>query len=300
VLKTLDTPVREELAHVGVVYIDAPTERFIERFKDIERFERGPGVPQIGRFSSTPRIEDLAGLTLPPGDVNALSDCEPGDCGVKLSSAAMRRFRTDVDWSSPATASRQANEVTREMILDLVRAYQATGNVALGQYDDGGEALSVADTFRAILASDGLLPVPIPAIKAYLDTYPRGRPDGAEDIFYWTMVNFGLKETIRVNHVVIVPMAPDPSAGVEYVIATKQLYASHYFHTTLELRFLVDDPRPGRRGFYLISYTRSRSDGMTGLTGLFLRSIVSRRSGNAVRKYLDLVKEQVERPTPVR
>ena len=56
VVKSLETPVRRELAHFGVVYIHAPPERFIERFRDIERFESGPGIPQIGRFSVVPRL----------------------------------------------------------------------------------------------------------------------------------------------------------------------------------------------------------------------------------------------------
>ena len=56
------------------------------------------------------------------------------------------------------------------------------------------------------------------------------------------MVDFGLKPTVRVNHVIIYPLAAILS-GVSHVIAIKQLYASHYFHTTLELRLLVHDDR---------------------------------------------------------
>ena len=71
VVKALDTPVRQELAHFGVVHIDAPTGLFSDRFGDIERFESGPGVLQIRRFGSPPRLEDLASLTLPAKDVTA-------------------------------------------------------------------------------------------------------------------------------------------------------------------------------------------------------------------------------------
>ena len=298
VIKSLDTPIREELAHVGVVYVDAQPERFVERFRDIERFERGPGIPQIGRFGSPPRLEDLESLALPATDVAALSKCRPGDCDVKLSAAAMSRFRNEVDWSS-ANAARQADEVAREMILELVHAYQAAGNAALGYYDDGDEPLSVAEQFRALLASGDPLPAPVPALLAYLDDYPRGRPAGADDFFYWTVVDFGLKPTIRVNHVTVYPLTASPPLGVAYAIAIKQLYASHYFHTTLELRFLVvDDRRYGRRGSSLISITRSRNDGMTGFKGFFLRPIISRRSRDGVRGYLEHVRRQVERPVP--
>jgi hypothetical protein len=298
VVKTLETPSRQEVAHWGVVHIQAATEHFIERFRDIERFESGPGIPRIGRFGVVPRLDDLASLTLPAEDVEALQRCRPGNCDVKLSAAAMRRFRAEVNWSSP-NAARQADAVFREMLLDLVRAYQTNGNEALGHYDDGDETLPVAEVFRALLAGSDLLPARVPALIAYLEAYPRGRPTGAEDFFYWSVVDFGLKPTMRVSHVTIHPLADSPSSDVAYAIAIKQLYASHYFHSTLELRFLVDDRRSSaRRGFYLVSITRSRNDGMTGFAGSLLRSIISRRSRAGVRRYLEHVKQQVERAAP--
>jgi hypothetical protein len=297
VIRSLDTPVREELAHVAAVHVNAAPARFLDRFRDIVRFEKGPGIPQIGRFSTPPRREDLAGLSLPAADLAALRACRPGDCDLKLPAAAMARFRNDVDWASPGAAD-QANAIARDMLLDLVRAYQRDGNAALGSYEDGREPMSVAGQFRALIASDDPLPAPVPALLAYLDDYPRGRPPGAEDFFYWTVVDFGLKLTIRVNHVVIYPLAASPSSSVSYAIAIKQLYASHYFFTTLELRFLIEDElRAGVDGLALVSITRSRNDGMTGFKGLFLRPIISRRSREAVRVYLEHVKEQVERPS---
>ena len=298
VIRSLDTPVRQELAHIGVVYVDASPDEFVERFRDIERFERGPGIPQIGRFGNPPRIEDLQALTLPAEDLEELPKCRPGDCEVKLSRDALTRFRNDVDWSS-ADAAPRASAVAREMVLHLVHAYQVEGNPALGAYVDDDEPLLVADQFRALLASRDPLPAPVPALLAYLDDYPQGLPDGADDFFYWTVVDFGLKPTIRVNHVTIYPLAARPSTGIAYAIATKQLYASHYFHTTLELRFVVDRVDPaGREGAALISVTRSRNDGMTGFRGWFLRPIIRRRSRDAVRVYLEHVKRQVERPLP--
>jgi len=300
VIQSLDTPIREELAYVGMVYVDVPTDRFMGRFRDIVQFEHGPGVPQIGRISDPPRLEDLESLTLPAVDVEALARCRPGQCDVKLSAAAMRRFQDEVNWSAPNAAHR-ANVLIREMIVDLVGRYRADGNAALGHYDDGAESLSVAEQFRAILVNRDLLPVPVPALFAYLDDYPSGRPAGAEDFFYWTVVDFGLKRTVRVNHVTIYPLAPGIAAGVAYVIAIKQLYASHYFHTTLELRFLADDDRDsGGQRMSLVSITRSRSDGMTGFKGLFLRPVINRRSIEAVRGYLEHMKQQVERlPAPL-
>jgi len=295
VVRSLDTPVRQELAVLGVVYVGTPVAHFVDRFGDIERFEKGPGIPQIGRFANPPRLEDLASLTLPAKDLTAFASCRPADCHLKLSTATMTRFRNQVDWSSP-NSSLQAHRITREMILELVRGYQANGNSALGQYDDGDEPLFVAEQFRALLSNTKELPVAVPELIAYLNDYPRSRPAGTDDFFYWSVVDFGLKPTLRVNHVIRYPLPAKPS-GVSYVIAIKQLYATHYFHTALELRFLADDDRrPDRSGFYLLSIIRSRSDGTTGLKGSLLRPIISRRSRNAVRGYLEHLKRQVERP----
>ena len=296
VTRSLPARVRQEVAHVAAVYLDVPPDEFVTRFRDIEEFERGPGIPQIGRFGDPPRIGDLRPLTLDPEDVAELSKCRPGDCEVKLSAHAMTRFRDEVDWSSE-DAGRQADEVARSMVLDLLRAYQAHGNAALGAYVDGKRPLPVAEHFRSLLASRDPLPAPVPGLLAYLDGYPHGLPDGADEFFYWTMVDFGMKPTIRLNHVTIRPLPDRLSTGVAYAIATKQLYASHYFHTTLELRFLLDrTDADGREGSALISITRSRNDGMTGFRGLFLRPIIRRRSRDAVRNYLEHVKRQVERP----
>ena len=295
VIRGLDTPVHEELANVGAVFVDALPGTILDRFRDVERFEKGPGIPQIGRFSDPPRLEDLQSLTFTREDIEGLRDCRPGNCDVKLPEAAMQRFRDDVDWSS-GDVSEQANTVLRQMVLDLVRAYQRDGNASLGYYDDG-DPLPIADEFRALLSATDPLPTPVPTLLAYLDSYPLGRPVGAEDFFYWTVVDFGLKLTIRVNHVALYPVADRPASGVAYVIAIKQLYASHYFHTTLELRFLMDNDRAAAQsGTSLISITRSRSDGMTGIKGFLLRPIIRRRSREAVRKYLEHVKRQVERP----
>jgi hypothetical protein len=295
VVKSLDTQMRQELAVFAAVYVGIPTARFVDRFGDIERFEKGPGIPQIGRFSNPPRLEDLASLTLPPKDVSALARCRPADCDWKLPVARMARFRSQVDWASP-NASFQAHAIARAMILELVQSYQANGNAALGVYDDGSAPLDVAEHLRGLLRSSRELPVHVPELITYLDEYPRSRPAGAYDFFYWSVVDFGLKPTVRVNHVIVYPLAARPS-GVSHVIAIKQLYASHYFHTALELRFLADGGRSADGGgFYLLSVIRSRNDGTTGLKGSLLRPIIVRRSRNAVRGYLEYLKRQVERP----
>jgi len=154
----------------------------------------------------------------------------------------------------------------------------------------------VATHADALIEGEGPLPEAVPDLLRYLRSYPSDPPAGAEDFLYWTVVNFGLKDTVRVNHVTIYPLE-DRATGATHAIATRQLYASHYFHTTLELRFLLGDPREDDSAHTaLISITRSRNDGMTGFLGVFLRPVITRRSRAGVVDYLTHVQEQVERP----
>ena len=48
------------------------------------------------------------------------------------------------------------------------------------------------------------------------------------------------------------------------------IYASHYFLTGLELRVLMPDPTRGA-GFWFVTVNRSRADGLSGFTGMFVR-----------------------------
>jgi hypothetical protein len=293
VVKGLASSARQELAQLGVVGIGIGGEEFVRRFRDIEGFERGPGTPQIGKFGNPPRLADLASLTLPTQDLKALQACRPGDCDLKLSTENIRRIQREVNWTA-ADAARQANDAMRRVLLDLVVAYQTSGNEALGAYDHGAKSVRVGEEFKALLAAPAIVPAPIEPLLRYLQDFPRNRPQDVEEFFYWTVVEFGLKPTVRINHVVIYPLRDTPST-VTYAIATKQLYATHYFDTTLELRFLLDRAATGQRGLYLVSILRSRNDGMTGFSGSLLRPIISRRSRTGIRRYLEYVKRQMER-----
>jgi len=58
-------------------------------------------------------------------------------------------------------------------------------------------------------------------------------------------------------------------------VASKMLYASHYFWTGLELRVLMPDPSRGP-GFWFVTINRNRSDGLSGFTGMIVRRRVRR------------------------
>ena len=78
------------------------------------------------------------------------------------------------------------------------------------------------------------------------------------------------------------------------VIASQILYASHYLWPALELRVLLPDTARGT-GFCLINVNRSRSDGLSGFTGVFVRRRVRSEVVNGVHAALMATKNRLER-----
>lgn len=127
----------------------------------------------------------------------------------------------------------------------------------------------------------------LPDLRRHLLEYPKFIAPDSSDFFYWQIVDFGLKPTVRINHVIIQNLP----AGI--AVASKQLYASHYFQTAIELRVLATDPSP-RNGFYFVNVNRSRSDGLTGFVGSLIRGRVRSTSQQALEGVLRKAKLLLE------
>ncbi len=81
---------------------------------------------------------------------------------------------------------------------------------------------------------------------------------------------------------------PAPSA----VIATKQIYATHYFDAALGLSLMFDD---GSAGFYLLSVNRARTRSLSSFLRGFARGQVQKRSHDALQTLLRSTKLTLER-----
>jgi hypothetical protein len=274
---------------LGVVKIKGDPGRFVESYRNIERFERGTGVLGIGRFSDPPREEDLATLTLDPEDLAGLQECRRGKCSIKLDEDRIEAFQS-LDWRAP-DASEKATALARRMIVDFLASYQKGGNSALGAIHDKKKPLLVGKQFAEML-KDPDLPVYFPELFAFLMDYPRATIPDAEQIFYWSKVEFGLKPMVRLSHVVI--YRPRENVVVKFAIASKLLWASHYFNTGIEMKFLaVSEDAPGF--YYLVASNRSRSDGLTGITGALIGGTVRSKARDALSSYLQSIRSAMEK-----
>jgi len=263
VTKLLDADPNTEIAVFGAVWIAAAPAEYVQRQSDIERFERGGPFAVTKKLSNPPAAADFSMLALPDDDITDLRDCKVGDCEVKLGEKGIQVIRTGVDWKK-TTAAADANALVRRLALELVTAYRERGDDGLAVYRDKDRPTFVAKEFRAMVDLMPAFGAALPDLKQYLLDYPRLKLLNTTDIFYWQEARFGVKPTIRITHLVIQQL-PDRT-----IVASKLLYASHYFWTGLGVRVLLPDPARGH-GFWFVTVTRSRSDGLSGFTGRFVR-----------------------------
>lgn len=267
VTRQLASTDKPEMAAFGAVMVQADQATFLARFRNLADFRRVPSVLEIGRLSVPPRVSDLAALTAEDGDLDALRKCRPGSCDVKLARSAMERLGREMNWSAP-DAKERASTLLRQMLVDYASAYMKGGTPEMATYEDKEKALDTPTEFRKVLAASPYLFEYAPEFHGYVLDYPRGRLEGAEDLFYWAKDKFGPKPTVALYHVTLWKGAD------RAVIATKQIYASHYFQAGFDITALVGVP--GKKAFYLIDLYRARVDPPTGLlSGVLLGKIRS-------------------------
>jgi hypothetical protein len=287
VTRMLDVDQSKEVAVFAAIWINAPIRRYVEAVKDIETFERGGGFKITKRISTPPRLEDFAAMRLTDEDMKDLRDCRVGDCEFKLAESAMQRMRAEVNFNAP-NARAVASGLMQRLALDYVTSYLAGGNEQLAVYRDKSRPTFVAQEFRAMTEQMPELTAFMPNLRRYLLEFPRVTVPDVTSFLYWQETEFGLKPTIRISHLTIRESADDA------VVASKMLYASHYFWTGLELRVLVADPARGP-GFWFATVNRSRSDGLSGFTGMIVRRKVQGEVEEGARRGLQSTKQMLER-----
>jgi len=288
----LDSPMPDEVFVFGTIHIDSPPESYLRFANDSDELRKLPSYLAIQQFSDPPRPSDLDGFTIEAEDFKELKNCKPGRCEVQLPSDAMDQFQKSVSWTA-ADAQSQANRVAQQMALEALLAYQKGGNAALGVYRDKDHPAGVADTFEALLRRLKSLPVYLPDLNRVLLEYPDVDQANAHSNFYWEKVNFGLKPTLRI--VQQITYRGGTSADPVYAVALKQMYASHYFQSALDLTVCIRDAaRPNEHGFYLITVKASQQAGLTGLKGSIVRKVAVGKTRSSLERSLTAIKQRVE------
>lgn len=269
VTKQFPASEKAEVAAFGAVRVAADKESYLRGLRDVVSFRRTPSMLEIGRFKAPPTVADVAGLSLDDGDFEAARKCRPGECNLKLARSAIERMQAAITWDKPDAKAR-ATDLMRQMLVEYVEAYMRGGTAAMATYHDKDKPLEAPAEFAKLLEASPYLIEYAPEFHAYVEKYPQGTLAGAEDIFYWAKDKSGPKPTISVFHLTL---WTDPSDPKRVLIASKQIYASHYIRVGLDLTALVDAPA-GPPGFYLMDLFRGRIDPPGGmLAGVILGKI---------------------------
>jgi hypothetical protein len=278
-----------EVYAFGAVFIHGAPASFLSTARDVNQLAGTPGYLAIHELPAAATVADLSALTLDADEVKALKSCREGDCDIQLPAPSIRAFREAVNWSQPDAAA-QANTLARGQIVALLREYRRGGNRTLGEYRDKGRPALVSEQFETMVGRTAALPDVLPELRTYLLSFPVADLAGAEAFYYWEKVDFGMKPTIRVNHGVIY----HPPGREISVVAIKQLYASHYFHTALDVSVCVGSAQGDRPGFYLLTLKASEQAGLTGMKGSILRKVAVDKMRSSLERGLATLKASIE------
>jgi len=289
VAKVIESRTPDEVFVFGSVYVDASPESYLKLASDVNALRKLPGYLAIQSFSDSPQLSDLEGFTLEKQDIDELKKCKMGHCEVQLPTEAMEQINQSIDWSAPDVVDR-VNHLARQMAFQALRNYMNGGNMALGVYRDKNHPAAVAETFAALITRLSALPEYLPELNEYLLEYPKAQSDKVQAGFYWEEVNFGLKPTFRIVQKAVY-RGTSPGDPV-YALAEKQIYASHYFETALDLTVCVRDAH--RPGFYIITVKGSKQAGLTGLKGSIVRKVAVDKARSSLERVLATIKQTLE------
>ncbi len=293
IAKLLPAPSPDYIYVFGSVYVKATPEQYLRYAADAEFLRKLPQYLALGRFSSAPEKDDLRGFELEADDIKELRTCRPGKCEVQLPDVESAAFTQSIDWKR-ADVAQQVSARTRLLALDILQRYQRGGSRELGSYHDLGKPVSIEQHFADLLKAPSIAVNFLPEFQRHLMGYPQVTLPGAESMFYWERVSFGLKPTLRINHSVRY-QSRTPTSDIA-VIAVKQLWASHYLQSAIDLTVCVRDQRvaPGQPGCYLMSLKASKQAGLTGFLGGIMRRVITTKTRSGAEESLAGIKKELE------
>ena len=283
---------KHEVGAAGVVRLNVPPEFFVARFRDIERHKKSEAVLQVRKLSDVPKAEDFSALTLPPREIRELKTCRAGECQLKLSNSQIEAIQR-LDFADPAMEE-QLNTAMRNLLADYAREYVTGGTKAMVVYADKAYLVETATQFAGLLHRSPYLLEYAPEFPAYLRDFSGTPPEGVERFLYWSKENYGhdLRPVVAITDVI---MYQHPGGNPPVVIASKQIYASHYFEASLGMTLLFEgnetDTSPG---FYLVYVNRSQIDLLRKWYSIFGRGSLSDSVRSSMRKNLSELKTKVE------
>lgn len=288
VIKFLPTKDKREIALCGAVRLQNIQEISLKSFQDSLTQRNNKSLIDGGKFSNPPILEDIKSVELEKNDIEAMKKCEVGKCDLKMSTSMIKKLQTEIDWNSP-DYSAQSAQLFRQMLFDYIKDYSTQGNAALLQLDNQKKSISLEEEHQDLLNKLLFINEFTPEFAKYLETFPRSEPKGVENEFYWSKLKFGLKPIITLTHKVTYQRQDEFST--QFLIVTKQIYASRYVDSSLALTFFLSFPNSET---YILFTSLSRSESLDGIFSDFKRDIVELDAKERATELLKQAKYRME------
>ena len=214
-------------------------------------------------------------------------------CGVKLSADMMKQIQSQLGGRN-GTGRKMSSVLFRTCYFSTSISYLEHGKDALITYQDKPQPVSLAEVSAGALQEFGWIRTYAPALWSLLEH--QDPPDRnlmrRGDFYYWSKENAGLKAVVSLSQVATWrSMAERPSTAL---IASKQLYASHYFEASLGLTVLIDDSTAEGPAVWIAYFNSSSVDAFDGWLGGLKRSLAVLRLPSTLRSNLIQTKRNLE------
>ena len=281
------------LAIFAAARVAAGPDDLIEWTGAIRAFKESEHVVAVRRFSEPPVLEDLASLVLDESDLEALRKCRAGDCDMKLGAGEIALMQRAVRDGGPGWKAAALQEFKR-LMLGRVTQYGSEGLAGLPAYVDRRTPVSPRETFRGILERSPYLAAGVPAFASLLEG--AAVVPGGESFFYWSKERYGAgKHVVTISHVQM--LQPDlPAPTPDAIVASKQIFATHYTDGALGLTTL-SCPVPGQP-CYLAYVNRTQVDLLGGMLGGLKRLLFEKRIASGTPDIVRELRRKLESGSP--
>ncbi len=263
------------MAGFGAVLADATPGAFVEAYKALDIIRQTQNLYAVGRFSASPGVSDLEGLTIDDKELYALLLAKPGDSDIKMTEQEIARIRAVAGKEqrlTPHLKARLAAEY-KKMLVERVKAYNAAGQQAMGVFADKDKPVDASEAFGSLAGEEKELNTHCQHLFSQLESYPRGTTPDSESLIYWAKQKYGdLKPVITIVHVLI------HKDGDRVFIASKQIYSSHYTEAGLSVAELIPYKDTLGQPRTVIAYTiRLQVDILGGTLGFMKKRMAQPR-----------------------
>lgn len=287
--KKLETRDKRDIAVLGAMLLRVPAVATVEAARDIKTFKQGKEVLAVGKFDSFDP-EEIKALTLEDQELVDLGKCRINDCDAKMPGYWIQTLHREKD-------KKQRVQLLRVLLANYAKDYSSRGNKAVLDYENTKLPVVARREFASLLDHSSGLKALAPDFHQYLKEYPEKQLSGTENFIYWSREKFGFKPVINLTHVSIYRWSQSELSG--YLIASRQIFADHYYDASLGLTILIDRPlQDGKSpGSYLIYINRSRIDMLGGFLSSLRRAITLPRIRSGLESHMKTMRLRVEDKT---